>query len=94
MTVIWNDSAREEVKDIYGYLFEISGSLADDWSDELDKKLNLIISFPEMSRLVPEFGISFIRAVFVRKYRLVYQYQDSSIRILAVRPMSGLPGKF
>ncbi|GAB2603889.1 type II toxin-antitoxin system RelE/ParE family toxin [Spirosoma areae] len=67
--------------------------MAEDWSDELDKKVDLLMVFPEMGRMVPDLDISFIREVFVRKYRLVYQYQDETLRILAIRPMSQPLGK-
>ncbi|MBN8826986.1 MULTISPECIES: type II toxin-antitoxin system RelE/ParE family toxin [Spirosoma] len=94
MTLIWNDEAKEDVRKAYSDYFEISPSLADDWSDELDKKLGLLLQFPEMGRRVPDFNISFIREVFVRKYRLVYQYQDDILRILGVRPMGQPLGRF
>lgn len=87
MTLIWNDSAKEEVRKAYGKYYDYSPALAEDWSDELDRKVDLLTSFPGMGRMVPDLDISFIREVFVRKYRLVYQYQDDTIRVLAVRPM-------
>ena len=87
MTLIWNDSAKEEVREAYSKYHDYSSVLADDWSDELNKKVNLLMAFPEMGRIVPDIDVSFIREVFVRKYRLVYQYQDNTLRILAVRPM-------
>ena len=93
MTLLWNESAKEEAKDIYGYLFDYSPALADDWSDELAKKLGQIASFPESGRIVPDFQISFIREVFIRKYRLIYLYQDDTIRILALRPMGSPLGR-
>lgn len=93
MTLIWNDDTKEEVRDAYSRYYDYSPALAEDWSDELDKKINLLLKFPEMGRMVPDLDISFIREVFVRKYRLVYQYQDEVLRILAVRPMGQPLGK-
>ena len=94
MTLIWNDEAKEDVRRAYSDYFNYSPTLADDWSDELDKKVDLLLKFPEMGRKVPDFDISFIREVFVRKYRLVYQYQDNALRILGVRPMGQPLGRF
>lgn len=87
MTVVWEAKARTEVGDIFSYLFDLSPVLADNWIDELNKKINLLMTFPEMGRIVPDYEISFIREVFVRRYRLIYQFQEETIRILAVRPM-------
>ncbi|MFD2935548.1 type II toxin-antitoxin system RelE/ParE family toxin [Spirosoma flavum] len=86
MNLIWNDSAKEEVRKAYSNYYDYSPVLAEDWSDELNKKVDLLIKFPEMGRIVPDVDISFIREVFVRKYRLV-QYQDETLRILALRAM-------
>lgn len=85
--IAWKESEREEVRETYEYLFDLSITVADEWSDELEKKLNLINQFPEMGRIVPDFYISFIREVFVGRYRLVYSTQEETLKILAVRPM-------
>ena len=93
MTLVWEVNARKEVGDTFSYLFDLSPTLANTWADELDKKINLLTNFPEMGRMVADFEISFIREVFVRQYRLIYQYQDDTLRILAIRPMGQPLGK-
>lgn len=93
MTLIWYDSAKEEVRKAYSKYYDYSPALAEDWSDELDRKVDLLVTFPEMGRMVPDFEIRFIREVFVRNYRLIYQYQDEILRIIAVRPMGQPLGK-
>lgn len=85
--IAWKDSAREEVREIYENLFDQSPALADEWTDELEKKLKLITQFPEMGRMVPDFYITFIREVFVGRYRLVYSLQEDTPKVLAVRAM-------
>ena len=87
MNLVWSDSVKEEIRKAYSGYYDHSPLLADDWSDELDKKVALLMQFPEMGRIVPDVDISFIREVFVRKYRLVYQYQDDTLRVLALRAM-------
>ncbi|MBC3786941.1 type II toxin-antitoxin system RelE/ParE family toxin [Spirosoma utsteinense] len=87
--IVWKESASEDVRDICDYLFDQSIAVA----DELEKKLGLIAQFPEMGRIVPDFYISFIREVFVGRYRLVYSTQETTIKILAVRPMGRPLGK-
>jgi len=80
-------TVKEEVRKAYSDYYDYSSLLAEDWSDELNKKVDLLLKFPEMGRVVPDIDVSFIREVFVRKYRLVYQCQNETIRILALRPM-------
>ncbi|RIV17879.1 type II toxin-antitoxin system RelE/ParE family toxin [Fibrisoma montanum] len=84
----WKESAREEVREIYSFLLNLSMVAADEWLEQLEKKLNLIEQFPGMGRMVPDYYISFIREVFVGSYRIVYSIQDDTPLILAVRPMS------
>ena len=93
MNLIWNDTPREEVRDIYSFLYGLSPAAADTWSDELEKTVSSLLVFPEMGRVVPELSVSFIREVLAKRYRVVYMYQDDTIRILAVRPMSQPLGK-
>jgi toxin ParE1/3/4 len=91
--VLWKDSAREEVRDIYSYLFDVSPKMAENWADELAKKLRYIVQFPEMGRIVPDYQLSEIREVFVGRYRMLYSTQQEVPRILAIRPMGKPLGK-
>ena len=93
MTVHWNDEAREEIRNIYSYLFDLSPVLAEAWADELEQKQALLETFPEIGRLVPDYNTSFIREVFVKRYRLVYTYENELLTVRAIRPMGGPLGK-
>jgi toxin ParE1/3/4 len=46
-----------------------------------------------MGRILPDFYLSFIREVFVGRYRLVYSIQEQTLKVLAVRPMGQPLGK-
>ena len=93
MTVHWNDEAREEMRNIYSYLFDLSPALAEAWADELENKQALLETFPEIGRLVPDYNTSFIREVFVKRYRLIYTYENDLLTVRAIRPMGGPLGK-
>lgn len=68
--------------EIYSYFLSVSFALADNWSDELEKKLKLIEQFPGMGRIVPDYDVSFIREVFAGSYRLVYSTQEDVLKVL------------
>ena len=93
ITIIWEDKAKEQARDIYGYIYEGNSMYADEWADEIEKNLSRLTRFPEMGRIVPDFDISFIREVFAGLYRVVYTYQNNTITIVAVRPMLQPLGK-
>lgn len=88
MIIRWSDESQETIRDIYGHLYDKSPILADKWSEEVGQKVDLLVRFPEMGRIVPEFNITFIREVFIRTYRLVYTYQNDLITIVTLRPMN------
>jgi toxin ParE1/3/4 len=89
----WEDSAKEEVRDIYTFHYDRSVDYADHWSDQVVKKVNDLLVFPETGRMVPDIQMTTVREVFVGSYRLVYQYRDNKIVVLAVRPMGRPLGK-
>lgn len=86
--LIWTDEAKEEVLDIYWRLLDESAAYADDWSEEVRVKTELLLKFPEMGRMVPDKDLRFLREVFAGKYRIIYSYLSGTINILAVRHMS------
>lgn len=86
--LIWTNEAKEEVLDIYWRLLDESAAYADDWSEEVRAKTELLVQFPEMGRMVPDKELRFLREVFVGKYRIIYSYLSGTINILAVRHMS------
>lgn len=95
MTLQYAEEARENIRDIYSALYDLSPTYADKWTDELVKKTELLLSFPEMGRMVPEPEIKSIREIFVGRYRVIYQYrpEETKIYVMAIRPMLGLLGK-
>ena len=93
ITLIWEDRAKEQARDIYGYLYDGSPTYAASWADEVERKLDNLLAFPEMGRIVPEFNISFIREVFAGQYRVVYTFQNKLIIVVTVRSMQQPLGK-
>ena len=83
--IIWRDEAKEDLRDILHYLSRSSVRYAEMWTDELDKKLNLLVSFPEMGRIVPEKNTQFFREILVGNYRVLYIYLHDVITVVAIR---------
>jgi toxin ParE1/3/4 len=91
--LVWEDKAKENARTIYGYLFEGSATYAASWADEIERKLDNLLVFPEMGRMVPELNVSFIREIFAGQYRIVYTFQNNTITIVTVRSMQQPLGK-
>lgn len=95
INLLYTQEASENIRDIVSHLYDLSPAYADKWTDELTKKVDLWLTFPEMGRMVPESQVRSIREIFVGRYRVVYQYRDdeAKIVIMVVRPMGGPFGK-
>lgn len=91
--IIWKDEAKEDLRDILHYLSRSSSVYVENWSDDLAKKLNLLESFPEMGRKVPEKELTHLREVLIGNYRLLYIYLHDMITIIAVRHQASQLGK-
>lgn len=91
--IIWKDEAKEDLRDILHYLSRSSSVYVDNWSNDLTKKLDLLASFPEMGRKVPEKELSHLREVLIGNYRLLYIYLHDMITIIAVRHQASQLGK-
>lgn len=91
--VIWKDEAKEDLRDILHYLSRSSSVYVDNWSNDLTKKLNLLESFPEMGRKVPEKELTHLREVLIGNYRLLYIYLYNTITIIGVRHQASQLGK-
>ena len=84
-SIVWLPLAEEHLNKILNDLYEITSPLAESWTDELDKKLALLSSFPEMGRLVPGHELYFYREILVGQYRVKYVYLIDTIYITAIR---------
>ncbi|MGM9511812.1 MULTISPECIES: type II toxin-antitoxin system RelE/ParE family toxin [Larkinella] len=83
--IIWRDEAKEDFRDALQYLSRSSLRYTEQWVDELNRKLTLLATFPEMGRIVPEKNTSFFREILVGKYRVLYIYLQKTITIVAIR---------
>jgi toxin ParE1/3/4 len=78
--------AQEDFLDIYSSLYDESASYADFWQDDFFKKIQLLESFPNMGRIVPEIGsLRNFREVFVGRYRVLYVVGKTIIVIVGIR---------
>ncbi|GAB3808153.1 hypothetical protein GCM10028819_46540 [Spirosoma humi] len=91
--IIWTDEAKEDLRDILHYLLRSSSVYAENWSNDLTKKLVLLESFPETGRRVPEKELSHLREMLIGNYRLLYIYLHDAITIIGVRHQASQLGK-
>ena len=82
--VRWTKPAKLDLKQIHDYIARDSKFYADKVSLEFVEKTEILNSFPEAGRIVPEIGDPNIRELFVYSYRLIYQIFPNKIEILTL----------
>lgn len=91
--VIWKDEAKEDLRDVLHFLARFPPAYVDTWSNDPTRKLELLESFPEMGRMVPEKEMSHLREILIGNYRLLYIYLNNQITIIGVRHQASQLGK-
>jgi plasmid stabilization system protein ParE len=87
--VVWAKRAETDLKALKLYLDQHSPGAASLVAQKIKKKITLLMSFPEMGRMVPEDHDPFLREIIMDRYRIIYQIiSDSEIHILRVHNSS------
>ena len=82
--VIWTTIARSDLKSIYEYISEDSGFYAKRFIEKLIDKVEILETYPNMGRVVPEFENQKIRELIEGNYRIVYRTSSDRVEIIRV----------
>ena len=82
--VIWTRSAKNDLKAIFDFIARDSRAYAEKIITLLLEKADLLDNQPFMGRKGPEIKVSRTREIQVHPYRVIYEFQDETIYILAV----------
>jgi plasmid stabilization system protein ParE len=88
-------SARRDLQDIVRYISFDAPDRAIELGQFLVSKTKSLGQFPEIGRVVPEFGNPAIREIVVRSYRVIYRVNHEGHKIEVIRfwhERRGMPG--
>ena len=83
--VALSPSARADLRDIVRYISFDAPDRAVEFGRFLISRTRLLAESPELGRIVPEFGDTFIREIIVRSYRVVYRLDDARLLVEVIR---------
>jgi toxin ParE1/3/4 len=83
--VALSPSARADLRDIVRYISLDSPDHALRFGQFLVSHTKSLAEFPELGRVVPEFGDTLTREIIVRSYRIVYRVNHSERLVEVVR---------
>ena len=81
--VVWAESARNALDEVIEYISKDSESAARQVLDEALRSAARLDTLPERGRVVPELNDPSIREIFVFRYRLMYEVEDTRVVIVA-----------
>jgi len=91
--VALSPSARRDLRDIVRYISLDSPERAVAFGQFLVSNVKRLADFPELGRVVPEFGDPAIREIVVRSYRVIYLVDHNDRRVDVARFWHGARGK-
>ena len=94
MQIRWTQGARADLLDIVRHIAEDRPDTARALAFKIRGTVMQLVDFPELGRMVPEFGDPALRECIIRPYRVIYRLSDDQVDVLAVvhgRRMLGNP---
>lgn len=80
----WTPQAADDLEAVCLYIARDTPVAATVFAERVLRATAHLADFPEMGRIVPEWGRSEIREVFVYSYRLIYRTRAESVDVLAI----------
>ena len=83
--IIWSPLARKDLKEVGAHIRKHNPSAAKTFLWSLNEKVELLVDFPELGRVVAEEEDPTVREVIYRSYRIVYLYASANKTIQIIR---------
>ena len=90
--VALSPSARRDLRDIVRTISLDSPQRAPTFGQLLVSSVKRLADFPELGRIVPEFGDPLLREIVVRSYRVIYRVDHADCRVDVARFWHGARG--
>lgn len=81
--VVWTDEAKRAIDEAARYIARSSPTAAIRLLDQAFDAAARLETLSERGRVVPEINNPRIREIFVQRYRLMYELDDSRVRVIA-----------
>lgn len=84
MRIVWSPRAVAEIGDHVAYIAQDSEKAARDWADELFRRVDSLLEFPEIGRRSAKGGASGVREIIIDSdFLITYKIRKREIAILA-----------
>ena len=84
VNIIWSEKSLDDLESIATYIEKDSIFYAKSIVTNIFSKVDILLSFPLLGRVVPEYQDENIRELFIYSYRLIYKINKNNIAIVTV----------
>jgi toxin ParE1/3/4 len=85
MKLIWSPLAYQRLEDIFDFIANDNPEIAEKFTEGIIMKIELLIEYPNLGRVVPELKNQNYRELILGNYRVIYRLFQDSINILTIR---------
>ena len=78
----WSSKAENDLNEIIDYIAQDSLEYALSFYEQVREKVENLIKFPRMGRIVPELDEPNIRELILRNYRIIYRIFEKEVQII------------
>ncbi len=78
----WSPSAENDLNEIIDYIAQDSLEYALSFYEQVREKVENLIQFPRMGRIVPELDEPNIRELILRNYHIIYRILEKEVQII------------
>jgi toxin ParE1/3/4 len=89
----WTKLSLADLKTLVRFIARDDPSVARRFGDHLVSKVDNVVQFPRMGRMVPEFHRDLLLEIIVSPYRIVYEIDDHRNTITVFRIWHGARGE-
>ncbi len=80
----WSSKAENDLNEIIDYIAQDSLEYALSFYEQVREKVENLIKFPRIGRIVPELDEPNIRELILRNYRIIYRIFEKEVQIVRI----------
>ncbi len=82
--IVWSEEALKDIEEIISFISKDSELYAVNFASKIVSAVEILKWFPEIGRIVPEYGDPKMREIIYRNYRIVYLVEERAVEIITV----------
>ena len=91
--IIWSEQARDDLQAIVLFIARDNPTGAESFGYRLMSKVDVLMQFPQIGRVVPEENDETIREIILRPYRIIYKILAEKQIVAIARIWHGARGE-